>query len=72
MAKDDNKKPVEQVAREMVDHYGGDAVPLLRERAEQAKAIGDAPAAKTWLDIADRAELMLKDPCRLLESAAPN
>jgi hypothetical protein len=31
----------------MVDHYGADAVLVLRERAEQAQAIGDELAAKT-------------------------
>jgi hypothetical protein len=72
MAEDDNGKTVEQVAREMVDHYGADAVPLLRERAVQAEAVGDELAAKAWRDIAGIAELMLQDPCRLLGSAARN
>jgi hypothetical protein len=40
MVADDNGKTVEQVAREMVDHYGADAVLVLRERAEQSQAIG--------------------------------
>jgi hypothetical protein len=70
MVADDNRKTVEEVAREMVDHYGADAVLVLRERAEQARAIGDELAAKTWRDIADLAELMLQDPCRLLDSAS--
>ena len=70
MAADDNGKTVEQFAREMVDHCGADAVPILRDRAERAEAIGDKLAAKTWRDIADLAEGMLQDPCRLLGSAA--
>ena len=40
MVADDNGKTVEQVAREMVDHYGADAVLVLRERAVQSQAIG--------------------------------
>jgi hypothetical protein len=63
-------KTVEQVAREMVDHYGADAVPVLQKRAEEAEAIGNKLAAKTWRAIADLAEGMLRDPCRLLDSAA--
>jgi hypothetical protein len=70
MVADDNGKTVEQVARETVDHYGADAVLVLRERAEQSQAIGDELAAKAWCDIADLAELMLQDPCRRLDSAS--
>jgi hypothetical protein len=72
MAKEDKGKTAEQIAREMVDRYGADAVPVLHERAEQAKAIGDELAAKIWRDIAGIAELMLQDPCRLLDRAALN
>jgi hypothetical protein len=39
MVADDNGKTVEQVARDMVDHCGADAVLVLRERAEHARAI---------------------------------
>ena len=52
MAEDDNGKTVEQVAREMIDQYCADAVPLLQERAEQAEAVGDKLAAKVWRDVA--------------------
>jgi|HubBroStandDraft_4_1064222.scaffolds.fasta_scaffold122037_3 hypothetical protein len=70
MVAGDNGKTAEQVAREMVNHYGADAMLVLRERAEQSQAIGDELAAKAWRDIADLAELMLQDPCRLLDSAS--
>ena len=69
MAADANRKTVEQLAREMVDLYGVDTVPVLRDRADRAEAVSDKLAAKTWRDIADLAEGMLQDPCRLLGSA---
>jgi len=47
---------VEQVAREMLDLYGADALPVLRERADRAEEVGDELAAKAWRDIADAAE----------------
>jgi hypothetical protein len=56
----DDEKTVETVAHESVDRYGADAVPVLRERAEYAEAMGDKLAAKTWRDIADAAERMLR------------
>ena len=36
-----NGKTVEQIAREMVDRFGTDAVPVLRKIAAQASAVGD-------------------------------
>ena len=36
-----NGKTVEQIAREMVDRFGADAVPVLRKIAAQASAVGD-------------------------------
>lgn len=70
MSKNGNGKTVEQIARDTVDRLGADAVPFLRERTEEAQAIGDDLAATTWRDIADIAEGMLLDPCRLLNSTA--
>jgi hypothetical protein len=54
----------------MVEHYGADAALLLRERAEQAQTMGDELTAKAWREIGDLADLILKDPCRLLDSAS--
>ena len=36
-----NGKTGEQIAREMVDRFGADAVPVLRKIAAQASAVGD-------------------------------
>ena len=58
---DDDEKLVEQVAREIVDQHGADAVEILRERAEAADLLGDELAAETWRDIADAAERMLRE-----------
>jgi len=57
----DDEKIVEQVAREVLEQYGGAAVPILRERAEVADHLGDELAAKAWRDIADAAERMLRN-----------
>jgi hypothetical protein len=57
----EDEKIVEQVAREVLEQYGGDAVPILRERAEVADHLGDELAAKAWRDIADAAERMLRN-----------
>ena len=58
---DDDEKLVEQVAREIVDEHGTDAVEILRERAEAAGLLGDELAAETWRDIATAAERMLRE-----------
>ena len=61
----DDEKLVEQVARDIVDEHGSDAVPIIRERAEAAEISRDEVAAKTWRDIADAAERLLgrNDDC---------
>ena len=43
---------LEQVARDMVELYGGDAPKMLLERAEIADNYGDYLSAKTWRGIA--------------------
>jgi hypothetical protein len=55
----DDEKLVDQVAREIVDQHGSDAVPILRERAEAADISRDELAAETWRDIADAAQRLL-------------
>jgi hypothetical protein len=70
MSEDENGKTVEQVAREIVHQHGSDAVSLLRQRAEQSEAIGDKTGARAWRHIADLADAMLRDPCRLLDTPA--
>jgi hypothetical protein len=65
-----NKKTVEQIAREMVDRFGADAVPVLHKLAAKAEAVGDHHGAAAWLQTANIAEGVLRDPCRLLDSAA--
>jgi hypothetical protein len=47
---------VRTAAGEIVDRYGADVVPVIRERAEAAKSLGDEIAAETWRKIADAAE----------------
>lgn len=64
------EKTAEQIAREMVDRLGADAVPVLHKLAAQASAVGDDDGAAAWRDVADLAEGILRDPCRLLDSAA--
>ena len=51
----DNGK-AEQIARQMVDRLGADAVPLLHNLAEQAQGVGDHWGAEAWRDIAGLAE----------------
>lgn len=51
----------EKVAREIVEQHGGDAVKIVRERAEAARLLGDELAAETWRDIATPAERMLRE-----------
>jgi hypothetical protein len=51
---------IERVARELVDQYGHDAPHYVRERAEQAEAIGDQVSAQEWRAIAEAAERMLR------------
>ena len=65
-----NGKTVEQIAREMVDRFGADAVPVLRKIAAQASAVGDHHGAAGWREVALIAEGALRDPCRLLGRAA--
>jgi hypothetical protein len=57
----DDEKLVEQAAREIVDLHGSDVVPILHERAEAATISSDPRAAKTWRDIADAAERLLRE-----------
>ena len=66
----ENGKTAEQIAREMVDRFGADAAPVLRKLAAQASAVGDHHGAAAWRDIAVIVEGALRDPCRLLGSAA--
>lgn len=54
----------------MVDRLGADDVPVLRKLAAQAKATGDHDGAVAWREIANIAVGILRDPCRLLDSAA--
>ena len=56
----DDEKTVETVAHESIVRYGADAVPVFRARAEHAETMGDKLAAKTWRNIADAAERMLR------------
>ena len=53
----------EKVAREIVEQHGGDAVKIVRERAEAARLLGDELAAETWRDIAtaDTAERLVAE-----------
>ena len=54
----------------MVDRFGADAVPVLHKLAAKAEAVGDHHGAAAWLQTANIAEGVLRDPCRLLDSAA--
>jgi len=54
-----NHDSVEQVARELIDHHGPDALRIVRERAEIAGQLGDQLSAKAWRDIADTIERLL-------------
>jgi hypothetical protein len=47
---------IERAAAEIVDRYGSDAVPILRECAESASELCDKMAADEWHQIADAAE----------------
>ena len=47
---------IERAAADIVDRYGSEAVPILRERAENAAELGDQMAAEEWRAIADRVE----------------
>jgi len=53
---------IEQAAREIIERHGSDAVPIIRERAENATDLADEIAAKEWRDIADAAERILREP----------
>ena len=57
---EDDGEGVEEVAREYVQRHGPDSVPILRERADYADELGDQESAKTWREIADTAERMLR------------
>jgi hypothetical protein len=57
---DDDGWAVERAAQEAIGQYGGDAVAILRERADLADQIGDMLTAETWRDIADAAERILR------------
>jgi hypothetical protein len=63
-----NGKTVEQIAREMVDRFGADAVPVLHKLVAKAEAIGDHHGPAAWHEIALIVEGALRDPCRLLSS----
>lgn len=52
----ENRKTVEQIAREMVNGLGADAVPVLKKLAAQATAVGDQHGAAAWREIAVIAE----------------
>jgi hypothetical protein len=52
---------IEQAAREIIERHGSDAVPIIRERAENATDLADEIAAKEWRDIADAAERILRE-----------
>jgi hypothetical protein len=51
----DDAQLVEKVARDFLDWFGGEAVNVLRDRAEQATGEGDAVSEQAWRDIADAA-----------------
>jgi hypothetical protein len=52
---------IERAAAEIVDRYGPDAVPILRECAERAVELGDEMAAEEWRAIADAAEHQVQE-----------
>jgi hypothetical protein len=54
----------EQAAREIIERHGSDAVPIIRERAENAVELRDEIAAKEWHDIADAAERILREAAK--------
>jgi hypothetical protein len=54
----------EQAAREIIERHGSDAVPIIRERAENAAELADEIAAKEWRDIADAAERILRETAK--------
>jgi len=54
----------EQAAREIIERHGPDAVPIIRERAENATDLADEIAAKEWRDIADAAERILRETAK--------
>ena len=56
-----DEKAVDQAAREIVDQYGTDALPVVRERAEAAEELDDEVAAKAWRDIAEAAERLVRN-----------
>jgi hypothetical protein len=55
---------IERAAAEIVDRYGSDALPILRERAENAAELGDEMAAEEWRAIADTAERLAREDVR--------
>ena len=65
-----NGKSVEQTARELVDRFGADAVPVLHKLAAKAEGVGDHHGAAAWRESVHIAEGILRDPCRLLDSGA--
>ena len=73
-----DEKAFEQAAREIVDQYGAEALPIIRQRAEAAEELDDELATKAWRDIAEAAERLLRqseaggavpDPGELREKA---
>jgi hypothetical protein len=52
---------IERAAADIVDRYGSDAVPILRERAKNAAEPGDQMAADEWRAIANTAEHLARE-----------
>jgi hypothetical protein len=52
---------IECAAADIVDRYGSDAIPILRERADNAAELGDQMAAEEWRAIADTAENLTRE-----------
>ena len=55
-----NGRDIDQIARDIIAEHGQHAVRVLRERAELADGMGDEPSARTWREIADVAEGILR------------
>jgi len=52
---------IERAAADIVDRYGAEAVPILRQCAENAAELGDDMAAEEWRAIADTADYLTRD-----------
>jgi hypothetical protein len=51
----DHATTIDQAAGEFVDEYGGEAIEVLKARAQAAADLGDELAAETWHKTADAA-----------------